>query len=91
MAKKLDDILRKKKESPTNDKMARIAAACALLKTRFGMESVNFLGNKKAEPLPRFSSGGIAVDKILGGGFPEGRMIEIFQPPQAESVLRLTL
>lgn len=80
MAKKLDDILNKKKEAPPNDKMAKIASSVAALKKKFGEESVNFLGNKKAEPLPRFSSGGIAIDKILGGGFPEGRMIEIFGP-----------
>lgn len=80
MAKKLDDILNKKKEVPANDKMAKIAASVALLKKRFGTESVNFLGNKKAEPLPRFSTGSIALDKIIGGGYPEGRMIEIFGP-----------
>ena len=82
MAKSIDDVLKKKKkdESPVNEKMAKIAAVCANLQKKFGKESVNFLGNKKAEPIPRFSSGSNAFDKILGGGFPEGRMIEIFGP-----------
>ena len=81
MAKKLDELLKGKKASaPVNAKMAKIAEACAMLQKKFGKESVNFLGNKKAEPLPRFSSGSIALDKILGGGYPEGRMIEIFGP-----------
>jgi recombination protein RecA len=81
MAKKLEELVKEKKSSaPVNAKMARIAEACAALQKKFGKESVNFLGNKKAEPLPRFSSGSIALDKILGGGYPEGRMIEIFGP-----------
>ncbi len=83
MAKKLEELMKggKKKESaPVNEKMAKIAAACASLQAKFGKESVNFLGNKKAEPLPRFSTGGVAIDKILGGGYPEGRIIEIFGP-----------
>lgn len=83
MAKKLDELLKKGKngEAPAmSDKMSRIAAACADLQKKFGKESVNFLGNRKAEPLPRFSTGSISLDKIIGGGYPEGRMIEIFGP-----------
>lgn len=83
MAKKLDELLKRGKngESPAmSDKMSRIAAACADLQKKFGKESVNFLGNRKAEPLPRFSTGSISLDKIIGGGYPEGRMIEIFGP-----------
>jgi len=80
MAKKLDELLKKKGAAPANDKMAKIAAACADLQKKFGKESVNFLGNRKAEPLPRFSTGSIALDKIIGGGYPEGRMIEVFGP-----------
>lgn len=83
MAKKLDELLKKgrKGEAPAmSDKMSRIATACADLQKKFGKESVNFLGNRKAEPLPRLSTGSIALDKIIGGGYPEGRMIEIFGP-----------
>ena len=67
-----------KKPAQMSEKMKEIAAATAALQKKFGAESVNYLGNKKPEPLPRFSSGSIALDKILGGGYPEGRMIEIF-------------
>ncbi|MBR4315984.1 MAG: hypothetical protein IKP65_03315 [Alphaproteobacteria bacterium] len=54
--------------------------ACAALQDRFGKESVNFLGNKKAEPLPRIPTGSVALDRIIGGGYPIGRMIEVFGP-----------
>ena len=90
MAKKLDELLKKGKngEAPAmSDKMSRIAAACADLQKKFGKESVNFLGNRKAEPLPRFSTGSISLDKIIGGGYPEGRMIEIFGPASSGKCL----
>ena len=90
MAKKLDELLKRGKngEAPAmSDKMSRIAAACADLQKKFGKESVNFLGNRKAEPLPRFSTGSISLDKIIGGGYPEGRMIEIFGPASSGKCL----
>ena len=62
MAKKLDELLKKSKKgesSAMSEKMSRIAAACADLQKKFGKESVNFLGKRKAEPLPRFSTGSI--------------------------------
>lgn len=74
----------KKKETEVNSsqskKMAAIQAACAALQAKFGKESVNFLGNNKAEPIPRIPTGSIAIDNITGGGYPIGRMIEIFGP-----------
>lgn len=60
------------------DKLARIAAICETIQKNFGKESVNFLGNNKPEPLPRISTGSVVLDNITGGGFPEGRMIEIY-------------
>ena len=81
MPKKLDEILKGKKagaqDAGKSKKLAAIQAAVAAMQKKFGTESVNYLGNKRPEPLPRFSSGSIALDKILGGGYPEGRMIEV--------------
>ena len=48
------------------------------LQKRFGKESVNFLGNSKIEPIPRIGSQCIAIDNVTGGGYPLGRIIEIF-------------
>ena len=78
MAKKIDDLLKKKAEDPKAAKLAKIAGICSNIKKKFGEESVNFLGNSKAEAMPRISTGSIALDKITGGGFPEGRIIEVF-------------
>lgn len=70
-------------DTPKSKKLAAIQAACSALQAKFGKESVTYLGNKKAEPIPRFPSGGISIDKITGGGYPIGRMIEIFGPPSS--------
>ena len=61
---------------PKKEKM--LQAARATLQKRFGAESVNYLGNKQIEPIPRIPSQSIAIDEVTGGGYPEGRIIEIF-------------
>ena len=81
--KKLEEIL----ESPQSKKLAAIQKACAALQAKFGKESVNFLGNNKIEPIPRIPTGSIALDRITGGGYPLGRMIEIFGPASSGKCL----
>lgn len=82
--KKIEEIVA---ESSNNKKMQAIKKACAALQGRFGKESVNFLGNKKAEPLPRIPTGSVALDRIIGGGYPIGRMIEVFGPASSGKCL----
>src|SRR5436190_1643801 len=46
-----------------------------------GKCSVQFLGSRAAVPVNTISSGSLALDYALGvGGFPRGRVIEIFGP-----------
>ena len=78
MVKKIDEILKKTSDDPAAAKLSKVAAICAGLQKKFGKESVNFLGNSKAELLPRIPTGSVVLDKITGGGFPEGRFIEVF-------------
>lgn len=82
MAKKLDELL-KKNSDPKAAKMAKLAEACAKLQAKFGKENVNYLGNKKAEKTPRIPSGSMAIDRVTGGGYPLGRIIEISGGPSA--------
>ena len=67
-------------ETAQSKKFAALAEICATIQDKFGKESVNFLGNQKAEPIPRIPSGSVAIDRITGGGYPLGRIIEIFGP-----------
>ena len=61
---------------PKKEKM--LQAARETLQKRFGKDSVNYLGNKEIEPVPRIPSQSIAIDEVTGGGYPEGRIIEVF-------------
>lgn len=59
-------------------KYEMLSKICSSIQAKFGKESVNFLGNNKIEPIPRISSGSRAIDKVTGGGYPLGRIIEIY-------------
>jgi len=45
---------------------------------RFGEGSIFKLGDGQCIEIDRFSSGSIALDAALGGGYPRGRMTEIY-------------
>jgi recombination protein RecA len=48
---------------------------------QYGKGSVQFLGSRAALPVSTISSGSLAIDHALGvGGFPRGRVVEIFGP-----------
>ncbi len=48
---------------------------------QFGKGTVLQLGSRNAQPVSVISSGSISIDSALGvGGFPRGRVIEIFGP-----------
>ena len=49
------------------------------IEKKYGKGAVASLNNKPLE-LPRFTSGSLGLDKILGGGYPKGRVIEFYGP-----------
>ena len=50
------------------------------LNKKFGANSVVFLGAKEAADVERTPSGSLTLDLALGGGYPVGRIVEIFGP-----------
>lgn len=70
----------------------KLAKICANINKRWkstdGSPSVNYIGNQEIERLERFSSGSTDLDAILGGGWPIGRICEIYG---GESVGKSTL
>lgn len=51
------------------------------IKQRFGEGAIMNLGDAKAMDVESISTGSISLDQILGvGGFPRGRVIEVFGP-----------
>lgn len=58
-----------------------IKSTIEIVEKRFGKESIMFLGQNDKMNVSTFPSGSITLDYILGiGGFPKGRIIEIFGP-----------
>lgn len=64
----------------TNDKMAAIQAALSQIEKNYGAGSIMKLGEDSHLDIERFSSGSISLDMALGGGYPKGRIIEIYGP-----------
>ncbi|MDW2829509.1 recombinase RecA [Mesomycoplasma ovipneumoniae] len=63
-----------------NDK-SLLKQALSDIKKKFGNESIMVLGEKPPIDTEVFSSGSMAIDMALGiGGFPKGRIIEIYGP-----------
>jgi recombination protein RecA len=65
----------------TNARQRAIDAALSQMDKQFGKGSVQRLGSRNVLPVTVISSGSISADNALGvGGFPRGRVIEIFGP-----------
>jgi recombination protein RecA len=63
------------------EKTRQILATLTQLEKQFGKGSIQRLGSRNAQPVTTISSGSISIDAALGvGGFPRGRVIEIFGP-----------
>src|SRR5215467_8042750 len=66
-------------EQPDRKKL--ILTTLTQLDKQFGKGSVLMLGSRTVVPVTVISSGAISIDAALGvGGFPRGRVIEIFGP-----------
>lgn len=73
MANTQDDI---KKE-----KLKAVQLAMGKIEKDYGKGSIMMLGSQAVENIPVIKSGSIALDVALGvGGYPRGRVIEIFGP-----------
>lgn len=63
-----------------SEKMKAANAAIEQIRDRFGDTSIMKLGEAKRMVVETVPSGCLSVDLALGGGFPRGRVIEIFGP-----------
>lgn len=63
------------------DRRKQILSTLAQMDKQFGKGSVLMLGSRAALPVEVISTGSLAIDNALGaGGFPRGRVVEIFGP-----------
>ncbi len=64
-----------------DERRQQILAALSQMDKQFGKGSVVMLGSQAAVPVEVITTGSVAVDNALGvGGFPRGRVIEVFGP-----------
>lgn len=61
-------------------KQAALKAAMAQIEKNFGKGAIMKLGDHERTKVEVISSGAISIDLALGGGWPKGRIIEIYGP-----------
>ncbi|MCF7906031.1 recombinase RecA [Candidatus Gracilibacteria bacterium] len=64
----------------TDAKKSALTAALAQIEKNFGKGSVMRLGDRELMKIETVSAGAISIDIALGGGYPKGRIIEIYGP-----------
>src|SRR5262245_7697739 len=63
------------------EKSRAVEMAVAQIEKQFGKGSIMKLGSRETVEVPTISTGALSVDWALGvGGFPRGRIVEIFGP-----------
>ncbi len=76
MAKKAE----KNTEVANNGKSQALGLAMAQITKQFGDGAIMKLGEAQKVDVELISSGSLSVDLALGGGYPKGRIIEIYGP-----------
>lgn len=66
--------------SSETERQAIIKATLSQIEKDFGVGICNQLGDAKPVKLSRSHSGSFKIDEVTGGGYPKGRIIEIFGP-----------
>jgi len=78
MAKKSQEVVGDSKAD--DSKKQALNLALSQITKQFGDGSIMKLGEQSKIDVELFSSGSLALDLALGGGYPKGRIIEIYGP-----------
>jgi recombination protein RecA len=68
------------KEVTATGKEKALGLAMEQITKQFGDGAIMKLGDSRKSDVDLFSSGALSIDLALGGGFPKGRIIEIYGP-----------
>lgn len=78
MAKKKSEVTAK--TTSDSGKSKALGLAVEQIEKQFGAGAIMRLGEGQKVNIPTFNSGSVSLDLALGGGFPKGRIIEIYGP-----------
>ena len=79
-AAKADKKVLATKEENSTGKEKALGLAMEQITKQFGDGAIMKLGESHKSDVELFSSGALSVDLALGGGFPRGRIIEVYGP-----------
>ncbi len=69
------------RKEPSSDKSKALASALTQIERQFGKGAIMRLGEQGGVGVPSIPTGSLAVDNAIGvGGFPRGRVIEVYGP-----------
>ncbi len=80
MAKKTESKVLAEKPTADEGKLKALGLAMDQITKQFGDGSIMKLGETKKADVELLPSGSLSLDIALGGGFPKGRIIEIYGP-----------
>jgi len=80
MAKKTENKVLAEKPIANEGKLKALGLAMDQITKQFGDGSIMRLGDAKRVDIELLSSGSLSVDIALGGGYPKGRIIEVYGP-----------
>jgi recombination protein RecA len=80
MAKKTENKVLADKPTANEGKLKALGLAMDQITKQFGDGSIMKLGDTQKVDVELISSGSLSVDLALGGGYPKGRIIEIYGP-----------
>ncbi|HRC27926.1 MAG TPA: recombinase RecA [Candidatus Saccharimonas sp.] len=80
MAKKSESKTLAEKPTANEGKLKALGLAMDQITKQFGDGSIMKLGEAKKVDVELLSSGSLSLDIALGGGYPKGRIIEIYGP-----------
>ncbi len=79
-AKKVEKPGLGEKTTTTDGKLKALGLAQDQINKQFGDGAIRRLGDTRAVDVELFSSGSLSLDIALGGGYPKGRILEIYGP-----------